>query len=207
MTKYFKFIFLTLFFSCVFVSVFAQKFSVGIQTGVNSSKYDNGSERSKELLGLNVGSVFIYNPTQRIGFSLESSYSQQGNVWDNGENRLFERLNYFRNSILLNYTFFKENKAIRPILQAGFYHSYLLNSHSDIDYGDGFYNSTNTGGVLKVGVKTRIYDKLFIIPNLSYYKDFNSAMTPDPRAYMLSSRIRTWSGNISFVYGLSKMKN
>lgn len=207
MKKYFKFIFLTLFFSSLFVSVFAQKFAIGIQTGINSSNNAIGAKDSKDIIGVNVGGVFIYNPTKKIGFSLESGYSQQGNNWQYNERKSITHLDYFRNAILLNYTFLEEKTKIRPILQAGFYYSFLVDMRSDISYRDGFFNDTDRGGVVKAGAKIKLNNHFSIIPTIMYQKGFDGIVDPLPLECMTIPLNRTWSSNISLVYRLSKVKS
>lgn len=208
MKKHIKFIFLTLFFNSLFVSVFAQNFYLGIQTGMNSSNYLTGLEDSKDLIRANISGVFTYNPTPKIGFSVESGYSQQGNSWQNQEYKDFTQLDYFRNAILLNYTFFKEEIKIRPILQAGFYYSFLVNMRSDRAYRDGFFNDTDRGGVLKAGAKVKLNNYFFIIPTFMYQKGFDGIVDPLPNeCFIVRHQNRIWSANISFVYELSKAKN
>ncbi len=207
MKQYFKFIFLTLFFSSVVVSVFAQKFSVGIQTGINSSNHLASVQDSKDLIGMNVGGVFTYNPTQKVGFSLESGYSQQGNSWQNQERSSDTNLDYFRNAVLLNYTFFKEKTRVRPILQAGFYYSFLINMRSDKPYREDFFNDTDRGGVLKAGAKVKLNNKFFVMPTIMFQKGFDGIVDPMPtECFIARHQDRTWSANISFVYGFSKVK-
>jgi outer membrane protein W len=208
MKKYFKFILLLLFFNSLFVSVFAQKFSVGVQTGINSSNYLADIQDSKELIGINIAGVFTYNPTQKIGFSLESGYLKEGNSWQNQEYKDFTQLNYFRNAILLNYTFFKDKVKIRPILQAGFYYSFLVDMRSDRSYRDNFFNDTDKGGILKAGAKMKLNDKFALIPTILFQKGFDAIVNPLPNECFISRyQNRTWSANISLVYGLSKVKN
>ncbi len=208
MKKYFKFIFLTLFFSCAFVSVFAQKFSVGLQAGVNSSNYFSTIQNSKDIVGINVGGIFTYNPIQRIGFSVESGYLQEGSSWQNNEYKDFTKLDYFRNAVLLNYTFFREKTRVRPVLQAGFYYSFLINMRSDRPYREDFFNTTDRGGVLKAGAKVKLNNHFFIVPTLMYQKGFVGIVNPLPyEDFIARHQNQTWSGNISLVYGLSKTKD
>jgi outer membrane protein W len=113
--------------------------------------------------------VFLHTiQLKKIGFSLESGYLQEGNSWQNQEYKDFTQLDYFRNTILLNYTFFKEEIKIRPILQAGFYYSFLVNMRSDrpYPYREGFFNDTDRGGILKAGAKMKLNDKFALIPTV-----------------------------------------
>ncbi|WP_291722469.1 outer membrane beta-barrel protein [Bernardetia sp.] len=208
MKKYFKFIFLTLFFSCVFVSVFAQKIHVGIQTGINSANHFPNVEYSKDVVRFNLGSVLTYQLTPKISFSLENGYSQQGNSWQEGKYETFTHLEYFRNAILLNYSFFKENVKIRPLIQTGFYYSFLLDMRSDGDYREGFFNSTDKGVVFKVGTRIKLSDKFYIAPVFIFEKGFDGIVNPLPNECLIAMpQNRTLSANISIMYKVPTRKN